>query len=279
MCVCHSKLGVVLCQQAAAYPLTPQLWGMQETFEGSSPTCGDNDAAADPGGAGQARELLRHPSASNRERGGGVYRRSGRHKSAQRCDLCDLKLFIWAETCRHRPTLWAEAANVRVGWLMLVTKLNMNPNEEQKRQNIQSESEHFFTVTEFNCEPSGHRTTSQLMKVQNDSETLKVFHPIWSLSDLWTSLSLHSPAVADKPLFFCFYWQPEAVWTQTDGSSGEFSEYKASGRHVCFHQGSFHATGLYNETKCCVLLHATQEKKLLCLYRVWGWAVKHEVCL
>lgn len=67
MCLCHIELSVVLCQRAADYPLTLQLWGMQETFEGSSPTCGDNDAAADPGGAGQAQELLCHPSVSDRE--------------------------------------------------------------------------------------------------------------------------------------------------------------------------------------------------------------------
>lgn len=58
-----------------------------------------------------------------------------------------------------------------------------------------------FTVTEFNCTPSGRRRTSQLMKVQNDSESLKVFHPIWSLSDLWTSVS---PAVAE--LFLLTAW-------------------------------------------------------------------------
>lgn len=120
------------------------------------------------------------------------------------------------------------------------TKLKLKPNEGTNRKCRacnQIQSTFFaFIAMEFNSEPSGHRRTSQCTKVHDDSETSP--DPVHSLRRLFILSGpfltrglqppLHSPSAAEELLFFCFYWQLEAVWMQRDGQSGEISEYKAS---------------------------------------------------
>lgn len=89
------------------------------------------------------------------------------------------------------------------------TKLKLKPNEGINRKNQIQSTFFAFIVMEFDCEPSGHRRTSQSMKEHNDSEmsaeAVQSVRRLFILSGLFLTRGhqppLHSPSLSEELLY------------------------------------------------------------------------------
>lgn len=167
---------------------------------------------------GEAWKLLSHSSSIGGGRGRSLVK-NGEHKSPPWCGLRDLKLYIWGETCLTlrtslcRPVGFMMRISLSGGtkcqsWVINDGQGSWNKMKVQTENVIRYRALSFI-VMEFDCEPSGHRRTSQYMKVHNDSEmsaeAVQSLGRLFILSGLFLTRghqpSLHSPSSVKELLY------------------------------------------------------------------------------